>query len=162
LGAFLAGCMALYDIVSARIHLFTRKFSSGQITIIIVLFVVIVGGSIVVGTYWDRINIILQATVFQKDQSDSFQERAFADLLAMRIFIETYGLGLGLGSHKANSIVTTLLSNTGIAGLVLFAAFMFMLVRPVRAGSYGSQTEQVRRLLSPFQMAVLGFVLMHI
>ena len=43
---------------------------------------------------------------------------------ALEILIETKGLGVGLGSHRASSFFASLLANTGILGFILFMAML--------------------------------------
>ena len=163
-GIFLFGCTAVFDVVSARLSLLTRDFklSSGQIAAIVIVIFGILGGSIVVASNWQAIHFILESTILHKSQSTSFQQRSFADLLAMRIFVQTYGIGVGLGSHKANSMLLTLLSNTGILGFACFGAFVVSLLRRVAPGRDAGQTEFLRRSMRPFQWGLLGLILIHV
>jgi hypothetical protein len=163
-GGFLFGCIVIYDIATQRLHLLTRDFrlSSGQLAAIAIIVVAVLGGAFLVARYWQSFDVILRLTVFQKSDSTSFQERAFADQLAMRVIVDTYGLGIGLGSHKPNSLLLTLLSNTGIVGFVAFAAWVYVLLRPLR-GPFGGETmEALRRAYRPFQWALIGLILIHV
>lgn len=47
-------------------------------------------------------------------------ERSAADAHALVVVGETWGLGVGMGSNRASSYLTTLVSNTGLPGLLLF------------------------------------------
>lgn len=164
-GLFLFASLAIFDVLSSRVHLVTKDFklSSGQIAAIGIVAIAILGGGVVIARNWQAIHVILQHTVFQKTESTSFQQRSFADLLGLKIFVETYGIGVGLGSHKANSLLMTLLSNTGVAGVVLFSAFAYSLLRPFRAPFYDHRTaEGLRRAIRPFQWGTLGLILIHI
>jgi hypothetical protein len=163
-GGFLFGCLVIHDVATQRLHLLTKdlRLSSSQFAAIAIIVVAVLGGAFVVARYWQSIDVILQATVFQKSDSASFQQRAFADQLAMQVIVDTYGLGIGLGSHKPNSLLLTLLSNTGIVGFVAFAAWVYVLLRPLR-GPFGGETiEALRRAHRPFQWALIGLVLIHV
>ncbi len=161
LGLFLFVCVAVLDVAAARISLFTRKFSSGQVTILALVFAGLGLGGIVASTNWAEISYILQNTVLQKSESTSFQQRSFADLMAVQIFVETYGVGIGLGSHKANSLLLTLLSNTGLVGVVLFGAFVWPLLRQIPAGA-GRGLAELPRAIAPFQWGLIGLILIHL
>ena len=50
--------------------------------------------------------------------------RLAADQQALRVFSDTYGVGVGLGSNRAASFMTSLFSNTGILGGLLFVAML--------------------------------------
>lgn len=164
LGGALFGCVVLYDVMAGRVHLLTRdyKFSSGQLAAIGIVCIGILAGSIIVAKNWSAIHIILQNILFHKTQSTSFQQRSYADLLAMRIIVETYGIGVGLGSHKPNSLLMTLLSNTGVVGFAVFSAWIYTLLRPVKAAVDPGRLKALRRAIQPFQWGLLGLILIHI
>jgi len=50
------------------------------------------------------------------------------DLISLRLIIETYGLGVGMGSLRASSFIVTLLVSTGIMGLYFWISFMYCLI----------------------------------
>ncbi len=58
-----------------------------------------------------------------KGETGSFVNRTAADLYGLQLFVQTYGLGLGLGSNRASSLVTTLLSCVGLIGTLAFGIF---------------------------------------
>jgi hypothetical protein len=161
-GLFLFACVVGFDVISSRVSLVTRTFSSGQVALVVLMFFGLGLVLVAVSAYGGEIAYILENTLFQKAESTSFQQRSLADFMAIRIFVETYGLGIGLGSHKANSLLLTLLSNTGIAGVVLFATFLWSLLVQVPAVSSRDGPTELRRAFLPFQWALTGLVLMHV
>jgi hypothetical protein len=48
--------------------------------------------------------------------------RPHADLMSLKLLVETWGLGVGMGSHRGSSYLITLAANTGVLGLVAFLA----------------------------------------
>jgi hypothetical protein len=55
-------------------------------------------------------------------------DRLEADAHALGLLKQTWGLGVGMGSNRASSYVTTLIGNTGVLGAVLFfAAFAYQM-----------------------------------
>lgn len=48
--------------------------------------------------------------------------RPHADLMSLKLLVETWGLGVGMGSHRGSSYLITLAANTGVLGLVTFLA----------------------------------------
>jgi hypothetical protein len=99
----------------------------------------------------------LKNVLFNKAESTSFQQRSFADYLALQIFTQTYGIGVGLGSHKANSLLLTLLSNTGVVGVVLFCWFLFVLFLSKRAAKMAPLPD-----IRPFQLCLMGLLVIHL
>ena len=64
-----------------------------------------------------------------KSGSGSFINRTAADLYALQLLAMTHWIGVGLGSNRASSLVTSLLSNVGIAGVLCFTIFLWRLFR---------------------------------
>lgn len=65
----------------------------------------------------------VDTALVRKLESSSGLERSSWNLQAWRNFLDTAGVGAGLGSARASSFVLVLLSNVGVAGVVLFGAF---------------------------------------
>lgn len=72
----------------------------------------------------DRVVRYFQLTLFEKMSTQSGVERSSWNASAWANFLDTYGLGVGLGSSRASSYVLLLLSNVGIVGTLLFVAFI--------------------------------------
>jgi hypothetical protein len=103
---------------------------------------------------------VITSMLLEKHQSSSFEQRTGADLMAIDIALDTGGIGIGLGSHKPNNLVMTLLSNTGIFGIFVFVLFCGGTLRPRRVGSgegSGLSVEKVR----PLRWFVIGLLAVH-
>jgi hypothetical protein len=77
----------------------------------------------------DRIANFFQLTVVNKLQSDSGLERSSWNRQAWQNFLDTSGIGVGLGSARASSFVLVLLSNLGVLGVLTFTGFAYELMR---------------------------------
>jgi hypothetical protein len=64
-------------------------------------------------------NLLVSQTL-EKSGSDSALVRLGADAFALNLVLQTHGLGVGLGSNRPSSFVTSLLSQVGVIGFVLF------------------------------------------
>jgi hypothetical protein len=157
IGLLLFLCLAVFDVATGKVSIFPRTLSAAQIVVLAAMFVGVLIGSIVAAANWQAISLILDSVIFNKTESTSFQQRSYADFLAIKAFVETYGFGIGLGSHKANSLFLTLLSNVGIAGLILFGSFVYGLLRPLFASR-----DRLQRAMAPFQWALVGLIVVHI
>lgn len=71
----------------------------------------------------------VHATLLDKAASGSGQERGSWNAQAIRNFLDTYGLGVGLGSCRASSFPLVLLSNLGVFGAAMFALFLISVCR---------------------------------
>jgi hypothetical protein len=158
LGLFLFFCVVSYDVATGRTRLLPpkNKVTSGFIIAMAIIATAMACFLVAVAANWAAINIILNNTLFNKTGSTSFQQRSFADYLALQIFVKTHGIGIGLGSHKANSLLLTLLSNTGFIGVLLFGAFGWTLLRWVPPRT--SPMPSVR----PFQLGLTGLLAIHL
>lgn len=70
----------------------------------------------------------LMTNTVSKTDSGSFINRTAADVYALQLLVQTHGLGVGLGSNRASSLLTTLLSNVGILGVLAFGTFSYKLL----------------------------------
>ncbi|MGH3751281.1 MAG: hypothetical protein ACRDRP_01045 [Pseudonocardiaceae bacterium] len=71
----------------------------------------------------------VEATVNEKVSSSSFTERSGANSASYDLFLDTFGIGVGLGANRASSFLAGLLSTTGLVGTLLFAAAVAGLIR---------------------------------
>lgn len=101
---------------------------------------------------------IIDQMLLTKGQSVSFAQRTGADLMAIEITQQTFGLGVGLGSHKANSLVLTVLSNVGVLGLIAIGAFFYGILWPHGEGTTRHLQEAVG---SPLRWFVYGLLIVH-
>ncbi|MDP9902193.1 hypothetical protein [Variovorax ginsengisoli] len=65
-------------------------------------------------------------TLLEKGDTLSTLHRLAADQRAIEIFFETFGLGVGLGSNRASSFISTTLSNFGLIGFLLMMFCVFL------------------------------------
>jgi hypothetical protein len=131
------------------------RFSLHHVGAVVLLGIASVCAFVFIQNNWHHIDGVLTRMVLEKQHSGSFAQRTGADMMALDIAIDTGGIGIGLGSHKPNNLVATLLSNTGIAGSLLFGIFVFELLRPRR----GTCTY---RHVRPFRWMVLGLLCVHV
>ncbi|MCT7375567.1 hypothetical protein [Chelativorans salis] len=71
----------------------------------------------------ERIMEFLDEILFSKLDSQSGRERFMWNAVAYQAFLDTWGLGAGLGSARASSYLLVLLSNVGLLGTIIFFIF---------------------------------------
>jgi hypothetical protein len=86
-----------------------------------------VGGAILVLLLVPGMWGLLNAVLFEKQQTESAIDRGATLGRAVEVFSETWGLGAGLGSNRAMSMAFYVLSNLGLVGTILFA---YLIVKP--------------------------------
>ena len=77
----------------------------------------------------DPLLAMVDRMVFQKTASSSFEERGMWTAVAWQAFLDTYGLGVGVGGARASNSMVAVFSNTGLlAGLCYygFVALSFL------------------------------------
>ena len=74
-----------------------------------------------------RIIDFFDLTLFKKLESGSGIERSAWNWQGLTNFIDSYGIGVGFGSNRSSNIFVALLSNVGVIGACLFAAFLWQI-----------------------------------
>ncbi len=67
---------------------------------------------------------IIEEQILDKNTSISFQQRSYANDLALEIFADTFGIGVGMGNHRPSSLILSLLCGVGVIGTGLFLYFV--------------------------------------
>lgn len=74
--------------------------------------------------YWFTGGEYMQRLFIKKFEHGSGEVRLNADLIAWRSLVDTYGLGVGVGSNRASSLIATLTSSAGLPAALIFFAFI--------------------------------------
>lgn len=98
---------------------------------------------------WD----VIDTTVLHKATSESALERGALNTQAGKVFVETYGLGAGIGATRTSNYLYLLASNLGVLGLGLFGALILALtfVRP-----RDDLATEDRKIVAAARVGVLG------
>ena len=71
----------------------------------------------------DILSLGLKFLLLDKLQTGSGAERMATEYMSLQVFVDSYGLGTGLGSNKSWTLPGYILSNTGMIGLLLLGWF---------------------------------------
>jgi len=71
----------------------------------------------------DMLNLNLKSLLLDKLQTGSGAVRMATEYMALQVFVDSYGLGTGLGSNQSLTLLGYTLSNTGMIGLLLLGWF---------------------------------------
>ncbi|HSB24876.1 MAG TPA: hypothetical protein VLE94_17385 [Burkholderiaceae bacterium] len=108
----------------------------------------------------DHLADFFGVTVVRKLDSLSGLERGSWNQQAWINFVDSHGLGTGLGSARASSFVLVLLSNVGVPGCVLFLMFLgHVLWAPTPAGIATADDPRATATRRAARHAVLAAVL---
>lgn len=93
------------------------------------------------GPLFETLYGYVDLVVLGKGQSDSAIERSAWNVISFQNFLDSWGLGVGLGTARASSIAIALLATVGIPGAVFYAIFAFeTFIRP-RPGHHPLQGD---------------------
>jgi hypothetical protein len=98
------------------------------------LLALVSGGLWFVDRNRETVDAAIEQQIRSKGESDSYEVRTNADRMAWRIFLDTYGLGAGLGSHRSSSGLLALLAGTGLIGTLAFTWLMAVVTQGPPAG----------------------------
>jgi len=101
------------------------RVTPAGVTAILAVFAACIGIMWYVSENRDFVSTLLDTLIFKKQEGISYQERNATNIMALQILVETWGFGIGIGSHKASSFLLTLISNVGITGTLLFLVFLY-------------------------------------
>lgn len=124
------------------------RFSSAIVIFGPLLIATLVLSTMVVNGISEKIYDYVDVLIFSKSETSSAIERSSWNIQAWQNFIDSWGLGVGLGTNRASSFILAVLSNVGIPGAVfylLFLAFVFGVRRGV-ARSYPSDVRSAARM----------------
>lgn len=120
-------------ILIGAIYLFVR-LSTSQVTknfALITILTIAVTLSVLIPIYLftpigQTADSLLTNLIFEKAGSNSGQERSAWAMNGFHTFIDTFGLGAGVGSIRSNGWVSIYAGSVGLPGSLLFLAFLFL------------------------------------
>ena len=123
--------------------------TSRQVTYIGLAFVVlplVLMATMLLPGVWNIITSLFDATIVNKLASQSGLERMRWNGQALVAFLDTGGMGAGLGSVRASSFIVALAASVGVPGVLLFGAFLVRLSRmpPMQPGSRSMEAMVMR------------------
>jgi hypothetical protein len=74
---------------------------------------------------------VVRSVLLDKENSQSYRDRASSSAAAMETASETYYMGAGWGSVRASGLMYVLLGNVGVVGAALFVGFVASLFLPL-------------------------------
>jgi hypothetical protein len=75
---------------------------------------------------------LMNEAIFEKANSASGQERSYWNYISLKSFVDTWGLGVGIGSSRASSWPVAVLSQLGAVGCAMLAWLVVDIARPRR------------------------------
>jgi hypothetical protein len=79
--------------------------------------------------FFEPVIRLLNVAIFEKAGSASGQERSYWNYISLKSFVDTWGLGVGVGSSRASSWPVAVLSQLGALGAVMLALLVVAVAR---------------------------------
>jgi hypothetical protein len=137
--AFAAGASLLLAISFNPFRTRKKGRESSSASWILILTVLAVVAAVLIFTP-DLLDAVMAMTV-EKGESYSLWARLAIEIHSLQLFVETYGLGVGLGSNRSSGLLPTLLSTVGLVGTALFSLALYRIGRSFRAISAGNSMQ---------------------
>ncbi|WP_160006275.1 hypothetical protein [Rhizobium sp. 18055] len=116
-----------------------RRGMIGELLVLTTLVVVVCLVTVIDASIWTPLLTMLDETILQKNTTSSFEERGTWTSVSWQAFLDSNGLGVGLGGTRASNSVVSLLSNVGLLGGLLYYGFLAVtLLRPLPRGDANS------------------------
>lgn len=98
--------------------------------VIAALFLIIFASLIFgIGFGFDRTLFYIFTFILKKPETSSFYSRTEADIHSLQLFLDTFFIGVGMGSHRGSSLIFNLLAIVGIVGTTLFFMFIYAFLK---------------------------------
>lgn len=136
------------------------RLRAAQVAVATVVVATIGGAALLLVQNRETVDAVVTEQLRNKGDSISFELRNNADRMAGQIFLETYGIGMGLGSHRPSSGLLTLLAGTGVAGTLAMGWLLIDVLRRARAP--GGSAPPAADFGKALRWAVIGLLLCHV
>lgn len=124
--------VASFAALSMAISALRGRLSSSDLLVLSLVWLALI---VVLSLYladeqvFDPIVRLFEAVVLNKSSSGSAEQRFYWNAQSLQAFLDTFGLGVGLGSSRASSWLVAVISQLGVAGTLLMAALVGVLLR---------------------------------
>lgn len=89
----------------------------------------------------ERFGRILSIMTVEKTDSFSGMQRLYWAMQGLDAFMATAGMGVGAGSFRSSSLITSIIGSMGVIGIVCFVSHLMRAFMPLRASTYAASVE---------------------
>lgn len=143
--AVLAACLGLSTLRSGL----TRGFSTQDLTLgsaLVVATAVVIAIALFNERILDPFVNLFEMTVINKGDTESARERGYWNARSLDAFLDTFGIGIGLGSSRSSNWIISVLSQLGLVGAALLLAIILRLAGNVPAVVSGADARALAGL----------------
>ena len=129
---------------------------AGSLSVVAIILLV----AVLSPEFVDAIATFFDESLFGKLSSDSGRERGHWNEVAWSNFVDSFGLGVGIGGARASSYIFVLLSNVGLPGAMCFALFILStLFRRTVPQASSQDRSTIRAIRCGMTASLIGAVL---
>ncbi|MFA5901444.1 MAG: hypothetical protein WC829_20270 [Hyphomicrobium sp.] len=99
---------------------------------------------------------LLEGSIVEKASSSSAAERFYWNYKSLMAFVDTGGLGVGLGSSRASSWMIAVLSQLGAFGAIALGLLTWQVLRPVSTGSPPAEYAEIAAICQGIRSATFA------
>lgn len=154
--------LALFPLFSLLAALVWDRFQQ-QDVLLVLLGVLIV--TVLLATYlydetiFDPFVELIDTMVLDKATSGSGMERAYWNERSLQAFVDTGGIGIGMGSSRSSSWLISVLSQLGIVGTVAMLSLLYVILRGMGHLQPSSDTTEYFAMAAGLRAAVIAMLI---
>lgn len=107
---------------------------------------------------FDPVLDLVQTTILDKPYSESGVERAYWNAKSLQAFVDTNGLGIGMGSSRSSSWMISVLAQLGIVGTFAILALVLIVLRSMSGLVPTAETAEIFAFASSVRAAIVANV----
>jgi hypothetical protein len=108
---------------------------------------------------FDPVLDLVQTTILDKPYSESGVERAYWNAKSLQAFVDTNGLGIGMGSSRSSSWMISVLAQLGIVGTFAILALVLIVLRSMSGLVPTAETAEIFAFASSVRAAIVANVI---
>lgn len=125
--AVLALCEWVWRLSKSRDNVYFKRGLKVQAWILNGMLFAFLLSVLLYPSIYDPVITMVDNMVFQKTDTDSFEERTMWTAVSWQALLDSYGMGVGVGGTRASNGVVVMLSNVGFVAGACFYLFLLQL-----------------------------------
>lgn len=149
----------LFSLLSSLVHNRFRTQDLFLLLLGVLVFTILLATYLYDETIFDPFVELIDRMVFDKATSASGIERAYWNERSLQAFVDTGGVGIGMGSSRSSSWFISVLSQLGIVGAVAMFSLLFVILRGMGRLRSSPDTLEYFALAEGLRAAVIAMLI---
>lgn len=154
--------LCLFPLFSFAGALASGRFGNEDLFLLLfasLLFIVLLSLYLYSDAIFEPFVDLIDRMVFDKATSASGVERAYWNERSIQSFIDTHGIGIGMGSSRSSSWIISVLSQLGLVGFVAMVSLLYVIFRGMNSLKPTADTIDLFALASGLRAAVVAMLI---